>query len=111
MHSGKTRARQTAEQLGRYLIPGIRTEAVAGLDPNDSVKRFAEQVLEWSQNTIVVGHLPFLAELVTQLVVGGSAQHPFVRFTPATAVCLVRNDEGRWSIDWIIQPELLIGPD
>ena len=111
MHSGKTRARQTAEQIGRYLIPGIQAEAVSGLDPNDSAQHFAEQVLEWTQNTIVVGHLPFLADLVTQLVAGRTEQHPFVQFTPATAVCLERNDDGRWSIKWIIQPELLIGLD
>lgn len=111
MHSGKTRARQTADQLGRYLIPGIETEAVSGLNPEDSVNHFAEQVLEWTQNTIIVGHLPFLAKLVAQLIKGGDGSHPFILFTPATAICLERDEEGLWSIIWMIQPELLIEPD
>ena len=111
MHSGKTRARQTADQLGRYLIPGIKAEAVSGLNPDDSVKHFAEQVLEWTQNTIVVGHLPFLAILVAQLIKSGNATHSFIRFTPATAVCLERSEDGLWSIIWMIDPELLIELD
>lgn len=111
MHSGMTRARQTADQLGRYLLPGIKTEAVVGLKPNDSVKHFAEQVLEWTQNTIIVGHLPFLAKLVAQLISGGKAQHPFVRFNPATAICLERDEQGSWNIIWMIPSELLIEAD
>ena len=99
------------DQVARYLIPGIEAEAFSGLDPDDSVKHFAEQVLEWTQNTIVVGHLPFLAKLVAQLIGNRDAPHPFIRFTPATAVCLERNEEGLWSIIWMIQPDLLIEPD
>ena len=49
-HSGKTRARQTAELLAAALAPGVKAEARAGLAPNDPTEAFAEMGWPWGGN-------------------------------------------------------------
>lgn len=107
VHSGKTRARQTAELLGASVSPGITTEKIAGIAPNDPVEVFAEQLTSWEGNILVVGHLPFLAKLVT-LLTGGDPESPAVKFQPGSIVRLTSDDEGGWRISWMITPELLV---
>jgi phosphohistidine phosphatase len=55
---------------------------------------------------VVVGHLPFLVK-VAALLVAGDQDAIFSSFRPGTAVCLERTDSGRWTINWMIRPELL----
>ncbi len=106
VHSGKTRARQTAEFFEHLTVSGKPVEAISGIKPNDSVEVFAQQVADWSEDTLVVGHLPFMARLVTWLVTG-SAGRPFVSYRPGSIVCLERDEDGHWQVQWMIRPELL----
>ena len=64
VHSGKMRARQTADLLATVLAPGLPVEAVSGINPNDAVEPFMQQTAEAGRDTLVVGHLPFLEKLV-----------------------------------------------
>lgn len=106
VHSGKTRARQTAEVLAAALAPAARPEAIPGLDPNDPPTPIAEAASGWTEDVLVVGHLPFMDRLVALLVGGGSGG--IVGFRPGSLVCLERAD-GAWTIAWMIRPELLRG--
>jgi len=106
IHSGKKRAQQTAGLLAPAIAPGRIGQVFPGLEPNDPVEKFANQVAEWREDTLVVGHLPFLAKLVAHLVVGD--QDKLVSsFQPGTIVCLERLELKRWTIAWKIRPELL----
>ena len=68
-HSGKKRARQTAELLAAILKPKDGLQQVDGIKPMDDVEAFASRV-DYSANTMVVGHLPFLERLTSFLVIG-----------------------------------------
>jgi phosphohistidine phosphatase len=67
-HSGKTRARQTAEIIGQALSPPQGVKAVSGLSPLDDVGPVAEELDEVSEPLMLVGHLPFLERLAGQLL-------------------------------------------
>jgi phosphohistidine phosphatase len=105
MHSGKTRARQSAEILAATLAPGVAVEAISGIDPLDDPEPLARQLMTWSDDAIIVGHLPFLGKLVSSLVAGDPGAN-LVSFLPGSVVCLERSDDS-WTIIWMVWPELL----
>jgi phosphohistidine phosphatase len=106
LHSGKRRARETAELLAETISSKDDIEASSGLDPNDPIDPFAEQLSRWEQDVAVVGHLPFMDKLVADLV-AGSEDHGTVAFQPGAMVCLERAETGGWTIAWMLRPELL----
>ena len=67
LHSGKQRARQTADIFGQHLSPEGGIAACDGMNPLDDVKAFAN-TLRLDQQIMLVGHLPFLERLVSQLI-------------------------------------------
>jgi phosphohistidine phosphatase len=106
VHSGKTRAQETASVLGGALCPGATPETMQGLGPNDPVMPFAERAAAWREDTLVVGHLPFVARAVCLLTSGDEA-HAVVGFRPGSAVCLEREADGPWELAWMLRPELV----
>ncbi len=105
-HSGKTRARQTAELLAAAVAPGAKAEARAGLAPNDPTQAFAETLADWHEDAMVVGHLPFMARLVTRLVTNRE-DGKTVAYLPGSLVCLERDEDRAWAIAWMLRPELM----
>ncbi len=101
-HSGKLRARQTAERLAVALAPPGGVIEAPGLAPNDPV---APAVAALSDGLMLVGHLPFLARLAGLLVAGDETRE-VVRFRNAGVVCLAGEGRG-WSVAWAVVPELL----
>lgn len=106
IHSGKRRARQTADLMAGAMALGRSAEEFSGLGPNDSPERFAEQMADWKLDTLVVGHLPFLSRLVGYLVSG--KPDDVVSFRPGSVVCLQLSEPEGWIIAWMLRPELLI---
>jgi phosphohistidine phosphatase len=104
IHSGKLRARQSAETLAEVVTPGLEPEVSGLLGPNDNPKAFDWQSESWDRDTLVVGHLPFMAKLVAHLVTEDERM-PLVAIQPGSLVCLERND-GSWQIAWMLRPEL-----
>ncbi len=105
VHSGKTRARQTAEILSTELLNAGAPEAIAGINPKDAIDPFVAEVNVWSADTLVVGHLPFMAGAVSCLLLG-RPDPDLVAYRPGSVVCLGKDDAGAWHIEWIIRPEL-----
>ncbi|MEK6193135.1 MAG: phosphohistidine phosphatase SixA [Deltaproteobacteria bacterium] len=86
LHSGKKRARQTAELIGDVLHPARGIKEISGIKPLDDVPEFASQV-DFKANTMVVGHLPFLERLISFLITG--RQEPMVfKLQNGGIVCL-----------------------
>ncbi len=106
LHSGKPRARQTAEMLAAELAPGGQVDAYPGLAPADPVAPIAEQAANWPGDALLVGHLPFVGKLVSQLITGRDSVE-IVQFLPGSAVCLERADGTGWAIVWMIRPDHL----
>lgn len=104
-HSGKLRARQTAELLGAHLAPGEAIEAASGLNPNDPVEPFANQIDAWTKDALLVGHLPFMGRLVTRLVCRAEDRQ-VAAFQPGSLACLERDADGHWAVAWMLRPEL-----
>ena len=104
-HSGKARAAQTAEILGRSVKAARGAVAREGLAPNDPVGPVKEEIAGAQKDLMVVGHLPFLARLASSLVADESTQ--VVAFRQGGVVCLERDEEGSWSVVWAVVPDLL----
>ena len=105
-HSGKLRARQTADILANRIHPPEGTREISGIAPNDDVKTLSSRMEKESTNLMIVGHLPHLSRLVARLmsVEGG---RDLVQFQNGGMVRLDRR-EGIWVIGWMIVPELLV---
>ena len=108
IHSGKLRAEQTAQCLAAVVAPGVEIESSGIINPNDNPKAFDWQSGSWDHDTLVVGHLPFMAKLVAHLA-GGDENRSIAAFQPGSIVCLEREDGSDWRINWMIRPELLRG--
>lgn len=104
-HSGKTRARETAELLAQAILADGSPEALSGLHPNDPVEPFSAELAGWNADTAVVGHLPFLGLLAGALT---AAPGPVpVAFSAGAVVCLEKTGVGRFQLVWMVAPELL----
>lgn len=106
IHSGKTRARQTAELLAAAMASDQKIEVLSGINPMDPTAPVAEQVQHWNKDTLMVGHLPFMGKLVARLV-NGAEESGIVAYRPGSVACLERSDDGRWTVVWMLRPDLL----
>jgi phosphohistidine phosphatase len=55
---------------------------------------------------MVVGHLPFMAKMVSYLVTGNEDSN-IVAFKPGSVVCLQQDAEEHWQIQWMLRPDIL----
>jgi phosphohistidine phosphatase len=67
-HSDKERARQSAEIMAARLRPAEGLRQVAGLAPNDDVGPMQERLQNESSSLMIVGHLPYLGRLLSNLL-------------------------------------------
>lgn len=105
LHSGKTRALQTAAALARRLMDEGEMDTTGLLEPEAPAAPMAEILEGCEEPTLVVGHLPMLGRLAGRLLCTGEEAPPLV-FRPATAACLERDPQGRWRLLWLLPPEL-----
>jgi phosphohistidine phosphatase len=106
IHSGKLRATQTAERLANAVAPGVELETSGLINPNDNPKAFDWQSGSWDRYTLIVGHMPFMAKLVSHLVIEDE-NRLITAYQPGSIVCLERINDAHWHINWMIRPELL----
>lgn len=107
VHSGKLRAMQTAQILAGAIASGIELETSGLLNPNDNPAAFDWQDESRNRDTLLVGHLPFMAKLVSHLLVDDE-ERVIAAFQPGSVVCLEQVDNARWQLVWMIRPELLL---
>lgn len=106
IHSGKRRAQQTAEILAQAIGSGVELESSGMINPNDNPKAFDWQSESWDKDTLIVGHLPFMAKLVSHLLINDDTRL-ITAYQPGSIVCLEHDDKAGWLIDWMLRPELL----
>jgi len=107
-HSGKLRARQTAEIVSAQMKIGRMPEEKQGLRPMDDVRFIGEEVEKQGRKLLIVGHLPHLSRL-TSFLVAGSETTPLVQFQQGGVVCLRHSEEDNgWRVAWMLVPELLL---
>ena len=106
MHSGKTRACQTAEVLAEHLRPPEGIKEVEGLKPLDDPLTWAERLAETKEDIMLVGHLPHLDKLSAYLLCQDENKR-VVDFRMGGVVCLGRDEAGTWSVRWMLIPQIL----
>ena len=106
-HSGKMRAKQTAEIIASALkIPDPSVQSVQGLNPNDDIRPWAERISKEREDLMLVGHLPFL-ERLTSFLLCGDENARLVLFRYGAIVCLDQKEDKRWAVRWILTPEMV----
>lgn len=104
-HSEKLRAVQTAQLIAEalgYLI----AKRIHGLLPDDSVKDMSHLCNHFEEDLMLVGHLPFMGKLVSELMLEREDQL-CVEFQTAAIICLERLMPTQWCITWLLHPSLL----
>ena len=108
IHSGKTRAAQTALIYAETLGPGrFVEEATEGLSPNDPTDPMVRALASWNEDTMLVSHLPLVSKLAARLVNGDEGQN-FIDFQAGSVACLKKSTNSEnWTLAWAISPGLL----
>ncbi len=99
-HSGKLRARQTAEIIARALDLTESVEEAPGLMPYDDTGGWIDFVENGTSDTMLVGHMPFMARMVGRMTgrTGSS-------FHMSQVTCLERRGPGDWFVLWNMTPD------
>lgn len=104
-HSGKTRARQTADIFASALKPEGGLQEISGLNPLDDVTAVSDSI-DSTEDRMLVGHLPFMERLTAYLITG-SIERPVFKFQNSGIVCLDKApDIGSWVIKWALMPQI-----
>ena len=106
LHSGKLRAKQTAEALSEAIPSSIGVEETGGLAPLDDPCAWEERLSAESGDVVLVSHLPLLAKLAG-LLLASDPERKVVDFRMGGIVCLEKSEEGDWSIQWVLTPRIL----
>jgi phosphohistidine phosphatase len=105
-HSGKLRAKQTAEIIaGALKIPNPLIQSAQGLNPNDNIHPWAERISKEEEDLMLVGHLPFLEKL-TSFLLCGNENARLVWFRYGAIICLYQKEDKGWAVRWILTPEM-----
>jgi phosphohistidine phosphatase len=101
-HSGKRRARQTAEAFLRACAPSAEFRMVRGLRPDESPERMRIELGAETREVLLAGHMPHIARLL-EMLSPDSAPMPL-----HGGVGLEREgDDGEWREVWRASP---VGP-
>lgn len=103
-HSGKLRARQTAE-IFAAAWGGMPLEQVPGLAPNDDPAVWSAHLASMREDVMLIGHLPHLQRLVG-LLLCRDPERDAVHFQNAGVLCLER-ETSVWAVHWYVGPLLL----
>jgi phosphohistidine phosphatase len=101
-HSGKLRARQTAEAFWRACNPLAAFVHVRGLQPDDPPSWMRDQLAGDSRSILLVGHMPHLPALL-HLLCGDAADPPAFDF-PLHGCVALEADGTQWKELWRIKP-------
>ena len=90
-HSGKLRAKQTAQEFWRACNALAEFAVSKDLQPEDPPQWIRDRLRGESRDIAIAGHFPFLPRLLALLTIGGQAGADF----PLNGiVALVTDDEG-----------------
>ena len=97
-HSGKLRAKQTAEAFWRACNALAEFSATRDLQPDDPPQWLRDRLRLETRDILIAGHFPYLPRLLALLITGGEAG---VVFPQHAVVALETQDEGQtWQERW-----------
>lgn len=104
LHSGKTRARQTAQIVAKALGVEASLAEASDLEPNADPEVWRRRLEDSTEEIMLVGHLPHLARLAGALICGDPERAP-VQFRPAGVVLLTRRESRDWAVAGMLAPD------
>jgi phosphohistidine phosphatase len=101
-HSGKLRARQTAEAYWKRCNPLATFSAARGLQPTDPTTWIADSITGDTRHILLAGHFPHLPRLLGRLITGNpdatSADFPL------NGIVALEGVDGKWVERWRLRP-------
>jgi phosphohistidine phosphatase len=103
-HSGKLRAKETAEAFWRACNPFADFSATRDLQPDDSPQWIRDRLRGEERDLLIAGHYPHLPRLVELLLAGRERTGP--RGFPQNGVVALRTDDQgeTFSEEWQLDP-------
>ncbi len=102
-HSGKLRARQTAEAYWKCCNPLATFSATRGLQPTDPTNWIVDALAGETQHILLTGHFPHLPRLLGRLLTGAAEAMP--ADFPLNGIVALENVDDRWVERWRMKPE------
>jgi phosphohistidine phosphatase len=100
-HSGKLRAKQTAEAFWRACNALAELSATRDLQPDDPPQWMRDRLRAESRDILIAGHFPYMPRLLALLVTGGEAG---ALFPEHGVVALETQDGGEtWQERWRLE--------
>jgi phosphohistidine phosphatase len=101
-HSGKMRARQTAEAYLRCCNPMAKFAAARGLQPTDPTEWIVDAITGDPGHIMLTGHFPHLPRLLGRLMTG-KMDAPPLDF-PLNGIVALELEQGKWIERWRLGP-------
>ncbi len=101
-HSGKLRARQTAEAYWKHCNPLAAFSATRGLQPTDPTNWIADAIAGDTRHILLAGHFPHMPRLLARLLTGDPEAGP-VDF-PLNGIVAIEEVDGKWIERWRLKP-------
>jgi phosphohistidine phosphatase len=108
-HSGKVRSEETAHILAARIRCTTGPCHTEGLNPDDDPAATANFLNLYTDDILIVGHLPHLERLASLLLTASPDRRP-IQFRNSGVVCLEKEAGSKWSVVWAVVPELLRTP-
>lgn len=106
-HSGVLRGAQTAQLLAEHLHPNPELRVMNALNDPEGADIVRQEIEIATTAILLVGHIPLLPRLLSQLVVRQQDAWLMDFHMPATLVGLESLEKDRWIIEWAVSPALL----
>lgn len=104
-HSGLVRAEQSARLLAPVVQSRDGVVERDGLAPLDKPRHVASVLDDHDEDLMIVGHEPHLGKLACKLLTG-SAGDDLLKIRKGSILCLNRDNDGKWRLEWMATPEL-----
>jgi phosphohistidine phosphatase len=98
-HSGKLRARQTADAFRAACNPSAEFAAIRGLQPTDPPEWIRDRLVGEELDILLAGHFPSLPRILHLLVTGVNAAAEF----PQHGLVALERQENLWVVKWAIE--------
>jgi phosphohistidine phosphatase len=100
-HSGKLRARQTAELFWKACNPLASLSAERGLQPDDSPRLMRDQLTGETRSILIAGHMPSLSRLLASLL--GEPDGSVSVVFPQHGCVALESDGDLWKEAWRLE--------
>ena len=101
-HSGKLRARQTAEAYWKRCNPFAAFSAARGLQPTDPTNWILDAIAGETRHILIAGHFPHLPRLLGSLRTGSPDADP-MNF-PLNGMVALEEVDAKWIERWRLTP-------